>query len=180
MQLSRHDVRRVDEKFSSRRFQEADGCWTHFGLLSPKTFDSNLLDMMCVEFVKNILSPIRARSWPLDSFRLPDPKNVWFLHSRNDVHRVHEKFSSRRFEREIGCWTDLALQSPKTFDSYFLDMMYVEFMKYFLHVDGIEVMSVILNLDSWAQNVWFSMSRHDVRGVDEKFSSRRFERAIGC
>ena len=28
---------------------------THFGLLSPKTFDSNFLDMMYVEFIKNFL-----------------------------------------------------------------------------------------------------------------------------
>ena len=27
--------------------------WTHFGLLSPKTFDSYFLDMMDVEFMKN-------------------------------------------------------------------------------------------------------------------------------
>ena len=35
--------------------EQANGCWTHFGLLSPKTFDSFFLDMMCVVFMKNFL-----------------------------------------------------------------------------------------------------------------------------
>ena len=35
--------------------QRADGCWSHFDLLSPKTFDSYFLDMMFVEFKKNFL-----------------------------------------------------------------------------------------------------------------------------
>ena len=34
-------------------------------------------------------------------------------------------------ERAIGCYTHFGLLTPKTFDSYFLDMMYVEFMKNF-------------------------------------------------
>ena len=33
---------------------------------------------------------------------------------------------------------------PKTFDSYFLDMMYVEFMKNFLFADSRELMAVRL------------------------------------
>ena len=52
---------------------------------------------------KVFFSPIRASWWLLDSFRPPEPKNVWFLLSRHDVRRVHEKFSSRRFERADGC-----------------------------------------------------------------------------
>ena len=35
--------------------EQANGCYTHFGLLSPKTFDSYFLDMMCVVFMKNVL-----------------------------------------------------------------------------------------------------------------------------
>ena len=65
--------------------------------------------------------------------------------------RVHEKFSSRRFERADGCWTHFGLLSPKTFDSYFLDMMYVEFMKNFLLADSGEQMPVRLISASWAQ-----------------------------
>ena len=52
---------------------------------------------------KIFFSPIRASWWLLDSFRPPEPKNVWFLLSGHDVRRVHEKFSSRRFERADGC-----------------------------------------------------------------------------
>ena len=35
--------------------EQANGCYTHFGLLSPKTFDSYFLDMMCVVFMKDFL-----------------------------------------------------------------------------------------------------------------------------
>ena len=100
--------------------------------------------MMYVEFMKNFLSPIRASCWLLDSFRSYDPKNVLFLLSRHDVRRVHEKFSSRRFERAIDCWTHFGLLRQKTFDSYLLDMMYVEFMKNFLLADSSELMAVRL------------------------------------
>ena len=41
--------------------------------------------------------------------------------------------------------------STKTFDSYFLDMMYVVFMKNFLLVDSSQLMAVRLILASWAQ-----------------------------
>ena len=41
--------------------------------------------------------------------------------------------------------------TPKTFDSYFLDMMYVEFMKNFLLADSGELLAVILIWTSWAQ-----------------------------
>ena len=41
--------------------------------------------------------------------------------------------------------------TPKTFDSYFLDMMYVEFMKNFLLADSGELLAVRLNLASRAQ-----------------------------
>ena len=100
--LSRLDVRRVHEKVLSRRFERADGCWTHLGLLSPKRFHSYCLDMMYVDFMKNFLLPIRA-SWSLlDSFRPPERKNVWFPLSSHDVRRVHEKFCFRRFERDDG------------------------------------------------------------------------------
>ena len=40
---------------------------------------------------------------------------------------------------------------PKTSDSYFVDMMYVEFMKNFLLADSSERMAVRLILASWAQ-----------------------------
>ena len=149
--LSRHDVRRVHEKFSSRRFELANACLTHFGLLSPKTFDSYFLVMMYVEFMKNFPLPIRTCYWLFDSFRPPQPKNVWFLLSRHDVRGVHEIFFSRRFELADGCQTHFGLLSPKTFDSYFLDMMYVEFMNNFSLADSSELMAARLISASWAQ-----------------------------
>ena len=178
--LSRHHVRRVHEKFSSRRFERDICCLTHFGLLSPKTFDSYFTDTMYVEGMKNFFYPIRANGWVLHSFRLAEPKNVCFLLSRHDVRQVHEKFSSRRFGRAICCLTHFDLLSPKTFDSYFTDTMYVEGMKDFFYP---------IRANGWVlhsfrlpepKNVWFLLSRHDVRQVHEKFSSRRFGRAICC
>ena len=227
--LSRHDVRRVHEKFSSCRFERAHGCSTHFGLLSAKTFDSYFRDMMYVQFMKNFLladsselmavrphfgllrtktfdsffldtmcaefmknfpladsselisvrfisvfwaqkrliptfvtwctssswkiffSPIPASWLLLDSFRPPEDKNVWVLLSRHDVGWVHEKFSSCRFERAHGCSTHFGLLSAKTFDSFFLDMMYVQFMKNFLVADSSELMAVRLISASWGE-----------------------------
>ena len=42
--------------------------------MTPKTFDSYLLDMMNVEFMKIFLSSIRASWWLLESFRPYHPK----------------------------------------------------------------------------------------------------------
>ena len=165
---------------------------------------------------KIFFSPIRASWWLLDSFRPPEPKKVWFLLCRLDVRRVHQKFSSRRFERADGYYTHFVLLSLKTFDFHFLDIMYVEFMKKFSLADSSELMAVRFISASWAQkrliptfwtwcmsrspkilfsliraswwllesflppqpkNVLFLLSRHDGRRVDEKFFSRRLERA---
>ena len=41
--------------------------------------------------------------------------------------------------------------SRKTFDSYFLDMMYVKFLKNFFLADSSELMAVRLISASWAQ-----------------------------
>ena len=105
---------------------------------------------------KILISPIRASWWLLDSFWPPEPKSVWFLLSRHDVRRVHEKFSSLRFERAIDYKTRFDLLSPKTFDSYFLDMMYVEFMKNFLLSDSSELLTIRLVLTYWAQEAFDS------------------------
>ena len=62
---------------------------------------------------KIFFSPIRANWWLLESFRPPEPKNVWFLLSRHGVRRVHEKCSSGRFERAIGCYTHFGFLTRK-------------------------------------------------------------------
>ena len=46
---------------------------------------------MYLELMKSFLSPIRANWWVLESFRGPEPKNLWFPLSRHDVRRVNEK-----------------------------------------------------------------------------------------
>ena len=124
---------------------------------------------MCVLFMKNFISPIRATWWVLDSFRPPEPKKVWFLLSRHDVRRVHKKFSSRRFERAICCLTHFRLLSPKTFHCYFLDIMSVEFMKNIFS----PIRASWWVLDSFRppepKNVWFQLCRHHVRRIHEKF-----------
>ena len=168
---------------------------------------------------KIFFSPIRASYWLWISFRPPEPKSFWFLLSWNDLRRVHEKFSSRRFQRAIVCEFYFGFLSPKTFDSHFIDMMYVEFMKNFLLADSSKLMAVRLLSASWSQkrliptfwtwctsswweiffspiraswwlldslgpaepkNVWFLLSRNDVRRFHEKFSSRWFEQAVCC
>ena len=59
--------------------------------------------------------------------------------------------------------------SPKTFDSFFLDMMYVVFMKIFFS----PIPASYWLWDSFRprerKNFWFLLSRHDVPGVHEKF-----------
>ena len=100
--------------------------------------------MMYVEFMKNFLL---ADSSELMAVRLISASRAQkrlistFL---TYVRRVHEKFSSRRFERLDGCWTHLGLLSSKTFVSPFLDMMYVGFMKIFLLADSSVVMAARL------------------------------------
>ena len=87
----------------------------------------------------------------LDSFSPLEPKNVWFLLYRHHVRQIHEKHFSRRFERAIGCFTHFGFLSPKTFDSFFIDIMYVEFMRKFFQADSSELMGVRLISASWAQ-----------------------------
>ena len=217
--LSRHDIRRVHEKLFSRRYERAVGCFTHFGLLSPKTFDSYFIDIMYVEFMRKFFqadssepmgvrpisaswaqkrliptlqtsctsnswemffSPIRANWWVLDSFSPPEPKNVWFLLSRHDIRRVHEKLFSRRYERAVGCFTHIGLLGPKTFDSYFIDIMYVEFMRKFFQADSSELMGVRLISASWAQKRFIPTFYTSCASCSWKIFFRRFERLDGC
>ena len=149
--LSRHHVRRVHEKYlladSSQlmRVRLISASWAQKRLIPAlqKSCTSNSWEIF--------FSPIRANWWVLDSFSPPELKNVWFLLSRHDVRRVHEKLFSRRYERAIGCFTHFGLLSPKTFDCYFLDIMYVKFMRKFFQADSSEQMGVRLISASWAQ-----------------------------
>ena len=72
--------------------------------------------------------------------------------NESNSHQLARIGSNRR---AIGYKTRFDLLNPKTFDSYFPDMMYVEFMKNFLLADSSELMGVRLLLISWAQNQTF-------------------------
>ena len=74
-----------------------------------------------------------------------------FLFSRHDVRGVHEKISSRLFEQANDIYTHFCLLSPKTFDSYLIDMMYVVFMKNFHLACSNKLMAVGLISAIWAQ-----------------------------
>ena len=149
--------------------------------MSPKMFDSFFLDMMYVEFMKNfhlacwnkvmavrLISASWAEKRLIASFYTCSASSSWkifFLPIRTSQWLLD---SFRPPER-------------KSVYSYFLDMMYVDFMKNFLLADSSELLAV---LDSFLppvpKNVSSLLSRHDVRQVHEKFSSRRFEPGDGC
>ena len=93
----------IIKKFFLADLSELMGVWVISASWAQKTFDSHFLDMLYVEFMKNFFPPIRANWSVLESFRSHEPKNVWFVLSRHDVGRVHEKFCSGRFERADGC-----------------------------------------------------------------------------
>ena len=149
--ISRHHVRRVHEKYLLADSSQL----MRVRLISASWAQKRLIPALQTSCTSNsweiFFSPIRANWWVLDWFSPPEPKNVWFLLSRHDVRRVHEKLFSRRYERAIGCFTHFGLLSPKTFDSYFLDIMYVKFMRKFFQADSSEQMGVRLISASWAQ-----------------------------
>ena len=86
--------------------------------------------MMYVEFMKNFLL-----WWLLDRFEIPTLS--WCT-----VRKIFFSFEG---------WTHFGILSPETTDSYFVDMMYLEFMKNFLLPDSTDLMAVRLILLSWAQ-----------------------------
>ena len=55
------------------------------------------------------------------------------------------------------------------FDSHFVDMMYVDFKKIFFLAGSRELMAVESFQFFEPKNVWFPLSRHDVRRVHKKF-----------
>ena len=129
--LSRHDVRRIHEKF----------------------FVADSSELMGVRVI--------SASWA---------KNVWFLLSRHDVGRFHEKVFVADSSELMGVKSYFGLLSPKTFDSHFLDTMYVEFIKNFCS---------LIRANWWVLES-FRPPRHDVPRIYKKIFSRSFERTDGC
>ena len=149
--LSRHHVRRVHEKYLLADSSLLMGIRLISASWAQKSLIPTLQKSCTSNSWKIFWSRIRANWWVLDSFSPPEPKNVWFLLTRHDVRRVHEKLYSRRFEWAIGCFTHFGLLSPKKFDSYLIQIMYVEFMKNLLVADSSELMGVRLTSASWAK-----------------------------
>ena len=148
--LSRHHVRRIHEKYLLPDSSQL----MRVRLISASWAQKRLIPTLQTSCTSNsweiFFSPIRANWWVLDSFSPPELKNVWFLLSRHDIRGVHEKLFSRRYERAVGCFTHFGLLSPKTFDSYFIDIMYVKFMRKFFQADSSKLMGVRLIFASWA------------------------------
>ena len=111
----------------------------------------DVLDMMCVVFMKIILLADSSQMTSCASSSWHDVRRSSAWRSRHDVRRLHENYSSRRFEPAIGCYTHFGLLSPKTFDSYFLDMMYIEFMQNFHLAWWNKLMAVRLISVFWTQ-----------------------------
>ena len=125
--------------------------WAYFALLSPKTFDSYFLDMMYVEFLKNFLL---ADSSDLMAVRLISAS--WAQKRLIPTFLTWSTWSSWKIffsPIRVSYWLldSFPPPEPKTFDSYFLDMMYVNFMKNLLLTDSSELMVVRLILACWAQ-----------------------------
>ena len=100
---------------------------------------------------KIFFSPIRTSWWLLDSFRPPEPKNVWFLLSGHDVRRVAWKIFFSPIRASWWLLDSFRPSEPKNVDFFFLDKVYVECMKNFLLADSSELMVVRLISASWAQ-----------------------------
>ena len=106
---------------------------------------------MYFEFMKNFLFVDSGEQMPVKLISASWAQKRVIPLSRHDVREVHEKYSSRRFRLADACKTHFDLLSKKTFDSYFLEMMYVEFMKNFFLTDFGKQMPVRLISTSWAR-----------------------------
>ena len=148
--LSRHDVPRVHESFFLADSSELMGVRVISAYWAQKRLIPTFLTR-CKSSSWKLFSPIRANWSVLESFRPPEPKNVWFPLSRHDVHWVDKKFFSRWFARTDGCKSHFGLLSAKTFDSHFLDTMYLEFMKNFFLADSSELICVRVISATWAK-----------------------------
>ena len=129
---------------------------------------------------KIFISTIRAKFWLLDSFRPPDPKNVWFLLSRQMYLECMKNFHLADSIELILVRLISASWAKKRLIPTFLTWCTSSWWKIF----SSPIRARWWLLDSfWSpepKNVWFLLSSHDVPRIDEKFSSRRFERTSGC
>ena len=80
----------------------------------------------------------------------------------------------------IGVWVISASWAQKTFDSHFLDMMYVEFTKIFFSLIRANWWVLESFRPPKPKDVWLSLSRYNVRRNHQKNFSRWLERTDGC
>ena len=115
---------------------------------------------------KIFFSPIRASWWLLDSFRPPEPKNVWFLLSRHDVPRVDENFLLADSNELLAVSLISASWAQKGLIPTFLTWCMSSSWKIFF--SPIRANFWLLNSfrPPEPKNVWFLLSRHDLRRVD--------------
>ena len=125
-------------------------------------------------------SPIRARSWLLDSFRPREPKNVWFLCSRHDVRRVHEKFPLADSSEVMA----VRLISVSWAQKRLIPTFYTWCTSSSWKIIFSPIRASFWLLDSFwlpePKNFRFLFSRDDIRRVNGEFSCHRLERADGC
>ena len=89
---SRHDVRRVHEKFFLADSSELVAVRVISASWVQKRLIPTFWTRCTTSSWKVFFSPVRANWWALESFRNPEPKNVWFPLPRDGVRRIHEKF----------------------------------------------------------------------------------------
>ena len=129
---------------------------------------------------KIFFSPIRASWCLLDSFRLPEPKNVWFL-LPNMIYVVFMKNFLLADSSELMVVRLISASwGQKRLILTFWTWCTLSWWKIFFS----PIRASWWLIDSFRpperRDVWFLLSGQDVRRVNEKFSSRRFERTFGC
>ena len=129
---------------------------------------------------KIFFSPIRANWWVFDSFRPPEPKNVWFLLSRHDVRRVHEEFFLADSSELMGVRLISISWAQKRFIPTFWTWCTSNSWKIFFSPIWTNWWVFDTFRPPEPKNSWFLLSRHHVRRIHEKVCSRRVERANGC
>ena len=112
---------------------------------------------------------IRANWWVLESFRLPEANNVWLLHSRHDVRRLHEKFFRADSSDHMGVKVISASWAEKRLIPTFYTRCTSSSWKIFFSPIRANWWVLQSFRPPEPKNVWFPLSRHDVRRVHEKF-----------
>ena len=129
---------------------------------------------------KILIAPIRASWWLLESFRSPEPKNVWFLFQDMMYLGLMKNFRLSDSSELLAIRLVLTYWCQKRLIPTFYTWCTSSWWKIFIS----PIRASWWLLESFRhpepKSVWFLLSRHDVRRVDEKFFSRRFEGADGC